>query len=102
MPNQGEADFDFRTKEGKAQSWLFQVAEVNKILASVSTLVDSMCRVTFDQDEATGEDLSIILNKRTGDTIKMRRERNVWVVDAYVDEDFEDTPTIDSVFTGPE
>ena len=58
--------------------------------------------MAFDKDEETGDDLSIILNKRTGDTIKMRRDRNVWVVDAYIDDDHEEHPTIDSVFSRPE
>ena len=67
--------------------WCFQIAEVNKALAAVSALVDSKHRVIFDQDDDTGADCSFIIDKRTGHSTKMRRERNVWVVDAYVDED---------------
>ena len=86
IENEGEAEFDFITNEGNNLSWTFQVAEVNKVLASVSALVDSHHRVTFDKDDKTGTDVSFILDKRTGMQTKMRRERNVWVVDAFVDE----------------
>ena len=66
IPNEGEAEFDFTTNEGNKLSWTFQVAEVNKVLASVSALVDSGHRVTFDRDEKTGVDTSVILEKKTG------------------------------------
>ena len=84
IPNEGEADFEFETRDGRPQSWLFQIAEVNKTLASVSALVDTGHRVTFDMDDRTGVDTSFITHKDTGVSIKMRRERNVWVIDAYV------------------
>ena len=87
IPNEGEADFEFQTEDGQQMSWVFQIAEVNKTLASVSALVDDNHRVTFDKDMATGVDLSFITNKATGASIKMRRERNVWVVDAYMEEE---------------
>ena len=70
-------------------NWAFQVAEVNKVLASVSYLVDNHHRVIFDKDEATGRDISFVTNKKTNASIKMRRDRNVWVIDAYIDEDAE-------------
>ena len=41
----------------------------------------------FDQDEATGLDISRIINKKTGRIISMTRERNVWTIDAYIEED---------------
>ena len=88
IENEGEAEFDFMTNEGNSLSWTFQVAEVNKVLASVSALVDSNHRVTFDKDEKTGTDISFIMDKRTGMQTKMRRERNVWVVDALVEENY--------------
>ena len=89
IPNEGEADFRFSTKDGKPMSWLFQVAEVNKTLAAVSALVDAGHRVVFDKDEKTGIDTSFIVHKATGQSLKMRRDRDVWVIDAYVDEDDE-------------
>ena len=80
-------DFKFHTEEKTSLSWTFQIAEVNKALAAVSTLVDDRHRVIFDQDDVTGADCSFIIDKRTGQSTKMRRENNVWMVDAYVDED---------------
>ena len=87
IPNEGETDFSFQDAEGKKHGWCFQVANVNKVLASVSYMVDSGHRVTFDKCETTGVDLSFIVNKKTGDTVKMRRDRNVWIIDAFVDND---------------
>ena len=89
IPNEGETDLHFETEEGHALNWAFQVAEVNKVLASVSYLVDNHHRVVFDKDEATGRDISFVTNKKTNASIKMRRDRNVWVIDAYIDEDAE-------------
>ena len=81
----------FKSKEGTALSWTFQVAEVNKVLAAVSALVDTNHRVVFDKDEKSGEDVSYILNKTTNEYIRMRRDRNVWVLDAFIEEDFDET-----------
>ena len=86
IANEGEADFAFETSEGHEWNITFQVAEVNKALASVSSLVDSNCRVTFDRDEVTKADVSYIYNKATGVSTKLRRDRNVWVLDAWIDE----------------
>ena len=85
--NEGEVDFRFETKNGEKHSWVFQVAEVNKVLASVSSLVDSGHTVTFDKDEATGVDLSRIIHKKSGKSVQMRRERNVWTIDTFVNDD---------------
>ena len=87
IPNEGEADLTFQSKEGHNHKWTFQIAEVNKVLAAVSDLVDTKHRVTFDQCERTGADISFIVDKTTGQATKMRRERKVWVVDAWMDED---------------
>jgi hypothetical protein len=72
---------------GKNSNWTFQIAEVTKVLASVSYLVDNNHRVVFDQDEDTGQDISFITDKTSGDVINMRRDRNVWVIDAYIEEE---------------
>ena len=88
--NEGEAEFDFVTKEGNELSWTFQIAEVNKVLAAVSALVDANCRVVFDRDDKTHVDVSYILDKKTNTYTKLRRERNVWVVDAWVEEEDDD------------
>ena len=81
------------------------------MLASVSDRVDAGCRVTYDKDMTTGIDLSTVYDKNTGETIKMRRDNNVWVVDAYIDIGDEDDDSVydtdddvpaDSVFSRPE
>ena len=87
MPS--ETDLHFDTEDGQKMNWSFQIAEVNKVLASVSYLVDHNHRVVFDQDDDTGEDISFITNKVNGQAIKMRRDKNVWVVDAYIDDEAE-------------
>ena len=89
IANEGETDFSFSTLEGQKQTWVFQIAQVNKVLCAVSYLVDNHHRVIFDQDERTGIDTSHILNKKTGVTIKMKRERNVWTIEAFVEDEDE-------------
>ena len=81
-------------------SWLFQIAEVNKTLAAVSALVDAGHRVTFDKDEETGIDTSFITHKKSDASRKMRRERNVWVIDAYVEDEGDEHP--EPLFSRPE
>ena len=61
----------------------------------MSYFVDHNHRVVFDQDADTGEDISFITNKTNGEAIKMRRGRNVWVMDTYIEEEAE------QVFTRP-
>ena len=89
IKNEGETDSHLVTEDGKKLNWTFQIADVNEVLASVTYLVDHNHRVVFDQDLDTGEDISFIMNKADGETIKMRRDRNVWVIDAYIEEDTE-------------
>ena len=85
IPNEGEVDFKFTTAEGNDEEFVVQIAEVNKALGSVSYLVDHGYRVTFDKDAKTGKDISFMLNKKTNVTSRFRRERNIWILDAFVD-----------------
>ena len=94
--NEGETDLHFDTEAGHKLNSTFQIAEVNKVLAPVSYLVDHNHRVVVGQDLDTGEDISFITSKTDVETIKMRRGRNVWVIDAYIEED------IEQGFTRPE
>ena len=87
--NEGETDLHFDTEDGQKLNWTLQIAEVNKALASVSYLVDHNHRVVFDQDLDTGEDISFITNKTNGKSIKMRRDRSVWVIVAFIADDTE-------------
>ena len=85
--NEGESDLCFETEERQLLTWTFQIAEVNKVLASVAALVDADHRVVFDRDKETGTDISFITHKPTGKVVRMRRERNVWVIDAFMTEE---------------
>ena len=79
IPNVGQQKVKFLTESGTWAQWVFQVAAINKPLVSVSKLVDDGWRVVFDGDA------SYIKHKKTGNIINIRRERGVFVVDAYVD-----------------
>ena len=88
ISNEGEIDFEFVTNEGHQESWVFQVANVNKPLGSVASRVDASCRVVYDKDMKTGKDLSyIILHKPSGRIAKMKRQGNVWILEAVVNAD---------------
>ena len=79
IPNMGQQKIKFLTENGTWARWIFQVAAVNKPLASVSKLIDDGWRVVFD------EEASYIKHKKTGNVIHMKRERGVFVIDAFVD-----------------
>ena len=65
IPNIGEVDMNFMTiEEGIEGSIIFQVVDVNKPLMSLSDRVDNGCRLVFDQDDTTGEDLTHLYVKR--------------------------------------
>ena len=91
IPNEGEIDFQFDTVEGNKESMIFQIAEVNKALGSISYLVDHGYTVVFDRDESTGKDLSMMIHKQSGRRTRFRREKNVWVLDVIVEEDANNT-----------
>ena len=84
IANEGEVDLKFHTAEGNKEDMCFQIADVNKTLAAISSLVDRGCKVIFDKDLKTRADMSFMTNKITNITSRFRRERNVWVLDAYV------------------
>ena len=75
----GQQTVRLLTRNGTWAQWIFQVAAVNKPLVSVSKLIDDGWRVVFD------EEASYIKHQRTGNIINIRRERGVFVVDAFVD-----------------
>ena len=85
IPNEGEFDFEFKTTEGQDKSVVFQVAEVNKALGSISHFVDEYYKVIFDKDIKTGVDMSMMINKETGEVTRFRRQRNIWILDAIVE-----------------
>ena len=60
------------------------MTDVNKPLMSISDRVDNRCRVVFNQDDETGEDITQVFNKVTKQRIKLRRVGKVWVLDCTV------------------
>ena len=83
IPNEGEVDFNIMTAEGNEEEFVFQIAEVNKALGAVSYFVDHDYKVVFDRDAKTGRDMSYMMHKPTNGTRRLRRDRNIWVLDAY-------------------
>ena len=72
-------------KDGTQSGIKFQVADINKPLASVSHLTDEGYRVVFDKHN--GKDISFIQHKATGQIIKLQRERGVYLIDAVLLDD---------------
>ena len=68
----------FMIIDGTWTEFMFQVAAINKPLVSVSKLNESGYWVVFDEDK------SYILHKKTKKVIHMRKERGVFMIDAYV------------------
>ena len=83
LPNRAEHKVRFLTNDGTWASLLFQVAGINKPLASVSRLIDEGWRVVFDIE---GSYLLHTLSKRK---IMMDRTRGVFTVEAYVESEDE-------------
>ena len=78
LANLGERKVNFLTGHGTRASIVFQVAGINKPLLSVSKLISDGWRVVFDEEE------SFMVHKAIQKYIKIKRERGVFVIDAYV------------------
>ena len=87
IKNEGEYDFEFETKGGESRSITMQIANVNKALASVAHFVDNGYTVIFEKNYNTGEDRSRMVLKKTGEETPLLREKNVWILDAYIAKD---------------
>ena len=83
--NDGQFDLTFFTKEGHRGSLLFQCVETNKPLCSVSHLTDEDFCVVFNKHN--GKDVSYMMHKPTKRVFKLRRERGVFVLDAWTEND---------------
>jgi len=89
IPNVGQVMMNFKTlHEGHEGNIMFQVADVNKALMSLSERVDNRCRIVFDQDDETGEDLTHIFDKKTRRKMKLTRIGKVWILDCSVPLEF--------------
>ena len=90
IKNEGEVDYHFTSRENRKMSWPFQIADVNKALVAVADRVDEGYRVIYDKDMDSGEDLTHMILKKTGEIMKLSRDGNVWVMEAVIDP--EDAP----------
>ena len=78
IANVGQQLIRFMTIDGTWTEIMFQLAAIHKPLISVSKLNETGYKVVFDEDK------SYILHKKTKRVIHMRKERGVFVIDAYV------------------
>jgi hypothetical protein len=78
IANVGQQLIRFMTIDGTWTEIMFQLAAIHKPLISVSKLNETGYKVVFDEDK------SYILHKKTKKVIHMRKERGVFVIDAYV------------------
>ena len=77
--NEGERRVTCTTTDGHRQSWMFQVAEVNKVLASVSRICESgQERVVFQKGN------SYIEHVKTGRRTQMQERNGIYVIDAWI------------------
>ena len=88
IPNKGEFNLKFWTKEGDSTSLVFQLADINKPLMSVSHATDNDYCVVFNQHN--GVDVSYILHKPTDKVMRLRRERGIFILDAWTEEEIGD------------
>ena len=79
LQNLGQVIVAFENSVGTAGRILFQVAAITKPLVSVSKWIDDGHQVVFD------EKASYIIHKESGRRMLLKRERGVFIVDAYVE-----------------
>ena len=78
VKNEGQRTVRFRTADGSRRQMVFQVAAVNKILASIAGICDNGNSVLFRSDSGK------ITNPKDGRETKFRRHGNVYVMDMRV------------------
>ena len=76
--NEGQKLIKFTTVDGQKKKVLFQVAKVNKALASIAGICDNNNHVLFRQD---GGDVILL---STGKRTPFRRVGNIYVLDAWI------------------
>ena len=77
----GERKIRGVTQEGCAVGLTFQVAEVTKVLGSVSKFCEAGNRVVFDDSDPEG---SYIMNKSTGVRTKMHKSDGVYKIPIWM------------------
>ena len=76
--------FSSPPKKAFGNNYTFQIAEVNKALGFVSYIINQGYTVTFDKEQESGNDLSLMVHKASGRVTQCRRECNIWVLDAMI------------------
>ena len=76
--NEGQRTVRFRTEDGSRRQMIFQVAAVNKILASIAGICDNGNTVVFRQDGGT------ITHMESGRETHFKRKGNVYVMDMWI------------------
>ena len=78
--NEGERRVTVTMPEGHRQSMMYQVADVNKVLASVSRICEGgHDRVVFEKGN------NYIENLKTGRRTHMREHNGVYIIEAWID-----------------
>ena len=83
IPNLGEKNFEAESEEGVGRSITAQVCDVNKALLSVHRVKKAGNRVVFDDDE-NGNDASYIECKKTGERMRMRESKGMYMLKLWV------------------
>ena len=78
VKNEGQRTVRFRTEDGSRKQMIFQVAAVNKILASIAGICDNGNTVMFRQDGGT------ITHMETKRETHFKRQGNVYVMDMWI------------------
>lgn len=78
IPNVGQKRVKFATHDGQVSAMTFQVADINKPLASVSKICKKGHRVIFDDDG------SFIEHKVSGKKTYLKEKNGVYVLDAWI------------------
>ena len=97
MPNLGQRTVRFVTNDGRKRKMVFQVAKVNKRLASIAGICDNGNTVTFTDSGG------YICNVETGRRTTFERKGNVYILDMWVRRPGTDSPSQNRQgFTRPE
>ena len=75
IKNHGERTIEGLTEEGQNLRMKITVADVSKVLASVSRICECGCRVVFDNEGSYIED------KRSGQKTELHKRNGVYVID---------------------
>ena len=78
IPNLGTHTVSGTADNGQSLTVGFDVAKITRPLASVGEIVKKSCQVVFDSDG------SYIQNKKTGKTIPVRQDGNLYYPDLWV------------------